>query len=69
MGTVHPGRLGKALKPLVAQHGEDVVGRAIRHYGRQLIDEGRIRYAAPEDFARTAAQWVADAQPARSLVA
>jgi hypothetical protein len=63
IGLVDPGRLGKALKPLVARHGEALVGRAIAHYGRTLLDEGRTRFASPEDFARTAAQWVDDARP------
>jgi hypothetical protein len=63
IGLVDPGRLGKALKPLVARHGEQLLARAIAHYGRTLLDEGRTRFASPEDFARTAAQWVDDARP------
>ncbi|MGE0347190.1 MAG: hypothetical protein AB7N73_16195 [Gemmatimonadales bacterium] len=65
IGTVNPGRLGKALSPIVKRHGEELVRRAIRHFGREMLAEGRLRFASPEEFARTAAQWVDDAKPIR----
>ena len=64
VGTVDPGRIGKELKPLFAEHGEELLASAIRHYGRSLLADGRLRFASPGDFARTAAQWIDDAQPA-----
>lgn len=63
VGTVNPGRLGKALKPIVARHGEELVAKAIAHYGNTLLEEERMRFASPEDFARTARQWIDDVTP------
>lgn len=63
VGVLSVGRIGKALKPLVDKHGEDLVARAIRHYGREKLDAGELKFASPEDFARTAVQWIDYARP------
>lgn len=52
-GSMRPGRLGKALKPLIQLHGEDKV---IESFERYLLDvEGRI--ACPEHFAARYGLW------------
>lgn len=52
-GTAPGGRIGKALKPLVTQHGPDAVLATWRKY----LAEEPERFARPEDFAGKYGLW------------
>ena len=52
-GTAPGGRIGKALKPLVAAHGWSDVERAWRSY----LDQSDAEYASPQRFAATYGRW------------
>jgi hypothetical protein len=58
-GTAHGGRIGKALRPLVEQHGEVAVLEAWRLY----LDAVEPDYAAPETFASKYGVWSGTAKP------
>ena len=53
------GRLGKALKPLLAAHAPDVVLRHWTHY----LDQTEAEFASPERFAQTFGRWSPDHVP------
>jgi hypothetical protein len=50
-GTPPGGRIGKALKPLVAEHGKRQVLAVWERYLAEHRDEGRLEFANPQDFA------------------
>lgn len=50
-GTYSHGRMGKALKPAVEEHGEEPVLAAFDGYLARLVGEGRGEFATPQNFA------------------
>ena len=64
-GTAPGGQIGKALKPLVDQHGWEIVRQAWCSYLRQVEPE----YASASRFASTFGRWTGTAPPgAKSTV-
>ena len=52
MGVPIPhGRVGKALKPHVGEHGHAAVLTAFDRYLREHVEEGRGQFATVENFA------------------
>lgn len=56
-GTAPGGRIGKALAPLVKQHGWDAVRTAWRAY----LSQTEAEYASPQRFASTFGRWTGTA--------
>lgn len=52
-GLIAPGRMGKALKPLVDREGWDVVQLGFRHY----LQVTELRFLSPERFVATYGEW------------
>lgn len=55
-GVWNHGRVGRALKPLVAQHGEADVLQHLTRYLSQ-IQPHELRFVSVEHFARTYGAW------------
>lgn len=56
-GTAPGGRIGTALKPLVAQHGADDVLSTFERWLRKMNTQGRAAFATPEAFAQKYGTW------------